>query len=152
MALHQPYMTNKGYVMEYHPDHHRADKKGYVFAHIVAYERHTGTRVTKGFAVHHINGNKTDNNPENLIMLSVGDHSILHNKMRKHSEETKAKISAKAKARLSDPTKHPLYIQLDIDAIKTDRTSGLSVSEVCKKHGISQYTYYTRVTGYRRKK
>ena len=39
MAFHRPYMTNKGYVMEYHPNHPRADKKGYVFAHIVAYEK-----------------------------------------------------------------------------------------------------------------
>lgn len=151
MAFHQPYLTNKGYVMEYHPDHPRADKKGYVFAHIVAYERHTGTRVPKGFAVHHVNGIKTDNKPENLIVLTVGEHSILHNKMRKLSEKTKAKISAKAKARLSDPSKHPLYISLDIDAIKRDRTAGLSVAEICKKYGICQYTYYTRVKGYRRK-
>lgn len=151
MALHLPYMTNKGYVMEYHPDHPRADKKGYVFAHIVAYEKYTGIRVPKGFAVHHINGIKTDNEPKNLIMLSVGEHSVLHNKMRKHSEETKKKISARAKARLSVPSNHPKFLPLDIEAIKSDRASGLSVSNICKKYGISQYTYYTRITGYRRK-
>lgn len=152
MALHPPYLTNKGYVMEYHPGHPRADKKGYVFAHIVAYEKHTGTKVPTGFAIHHVNGIKTDNNPENLIMLSVGEHSILHNKMRKHSEETKSKISAKAKARLSDPSKHPLFIPLDIEAIKKDRSAGMKVSEICQKYGISEYTYYKRITGYRRKK
>jgi hypothetical protein len=137
--------------MEYHPDHPRADKRGYVFAHIVAYENHTGTRVPEGFAVHHINGNKTDNEPENLIMLTVGEHSILHNKMRKLSEETKSKISAKAKVRLNDPSRHPLYISLDIDAIKSDRASGLTVKQICRKYGISRYTYYTRITDYRRK-
>ena len=152
MALHRPYMNRGGYVLEYHPEHPRADKRGYVFAHIVAYERHTNTMVPKGFVVHHINGCKTDNEPKNLIMLSVGEHSTLHNKMRKHSEATKAKMSAKAKARLSDPSRHPLYIPLDINAIKADRTSGLSVPEICKKYGISQYTYYTRIKGYRRKK
>ncbi len=151
MAFHPPYMTNKGYVMEYHPDHPRADKKGYVFAHIVAYEKHTGTKVPKGFAVHHINGIKTDNEPKNLIMLSVGEHSILHNKMRKHSEETKKKISARVKERLSVPSNHPKFLPLDIEAIKSDRTLGLTVSEICKKYGISKSTYYARITGYRRK-
>ena len=152
MALHQPYMTKKGYVMEYHPDNPRSDKRGYVFAHIIAYEKHTGTKVPKGFAVHHINGIKTDNRPENLIMLSVGEHSTLHNKMRKHSEETKAKISMMAKTRLSVPSNHPRFLPLDIEAIKTDRTAGLTVLEICNKYGISKSTYYTRITGYRRKK
>ena len=149
---HKPYMTSKGYVMEYHPDHPRADKNGYVFAHIAAYESYTGILVPKGYSVHHINGKKTDNDPKNLVMLSVGEHSALHNKMRKYSDETKKKISDKAKERLSDPTKHPLYLHLDIEAIKKDRAAGLSVSQICQKYGISKFTYYARTTGYRRKR
>lgn len=152
MALHRPYKTNKGYVMEYHPDHPRADKNGYVFAHIVAYEKHTGTIVPGGFVVHHINGLKTDNSPQNLAMITREEHTILHHIGKKRSKETKARLSAWAKARLSDPTNHPRFLPLDIDAIKSDRASGLSVSEVCKKYGISRYTYYTRIRGYRRKK
>jgi hypothetical protein len=145
-------MTNKGYVMEYHPDHPRADKKGFVFAHIVAYEKHTGTRVPEGFVVHHINGVKTDNEPKNLIMMSAGEHTTHHNKMRRLSEETKAKISSKTKMRMSDPSNHPSFLPLDIEAIKADRASGLSVKQVCQKHGICKSTYYARITGYRRKK
>lgn len=152
MAFHRPYMTNKGYVMEYHPNHPRADKKGYVFAHIVAYEKHTGTRVPEGFVVHHINGLKTDNSPPNLALLTREEHTILHHIGQKRSKETKAKISVWAKARLSDPSNHPRFLPLDIEAIKSDRASGLSVSEICKKYGISKYTYYTRIRGYRRKK
>ena len=152
MAVHKPQMTRKGYVLEYHPEHHRADKGGFVFAHIIAYEKHTGTIVPDGFVVHHINGVKTDNAPENLKMMTTGEHTRLHNKLRRHSEETKSKISAKSKARLSDPSKHPRFLPLDIEAIKADRSSGMEVKQVCKKYGICEYTYYSRIKGYRRKK
>ena len=152
MALHQPYITKQGYVMEYHPDHPRADKRGFVLAHIVAYERHAGVRVPDGFVVHHINGLKSDNSPSNLMLLSRGEHTVLHHTGKKRSKETKAKISVWAKARLSDPSNNPRFLTLDIEAIKSDRALGLSVSEICKKYGISNYTYYTRIRGYRRKK
>lgn len=146
------HLTQKGYVLEHHPGHHRANKSGFVLAHIIAYERYTGTKVPDGFVIHHINGIKTDNSPENLKMMPTGEHSKLHNKLRRHSEETKSKISAKTKARLSDPSMHPRFLPLDIEAIKEDRTLGLGVKQICQKYGISKYTYYARITGYRRKK
>lgn len=152
MALHQPYITIKGYVMEYHPDHPRADKRGYVFGHIVAYENHTGKRVPEGYVVHHINGLKTDNSPQNLEMMSREEHTIFHHKGKKRSAETKKKLSTWAKERLTNPSNHPRYLPLDIEAIKIDRASGLSIKQICQKYGISKYTYYTRITGYRRKK
>jgi hypothetical protein len=152
MAFHKPYKTNKGYVMEYHPDHPRANNRGYVMQHIIAYEKHTGTMVQEGFAVHHINGLKGDNRPENLALMTVGEHSTMHNLLRTHSEKTKSKLSIKAKERLSDPTKHPRYLPLDIEAIRADRDSGMDVKHICQKYGISKYTYYTRTTNYRREK
>lgn len=152
MALHQPYMTNDGYIMEYHPEHPRSDGSGYVFAHIVAYENHTGTTVPNGYVVHHINCMKTDNSPQNLVMLTRREHTILHHKGKKRCGETKKKLSVWAKARLSDSSKHPLFKALDIEAIKKDRASGMEVRDICKKYGICKYTYYKRIAGYRRKK
>jgi hypothetical protein len=152
MALHQPYITSNGYVVEYHPQHPRADKKGYVFAHIVEYEKHTGARVPEHCVVHHINGIKTDNRPQNLVMMTRKEHVVFHHTGQKRSAETKGKISRWAKERLTDPSNHPRYLPLDIEAIKADRASGLEVKEICRKYGISKYTYYTRITGYRRKK
>jgi hypothetical protein len=145
-------MTNKGYIVEYHPDHPRSDKRGFVFAHIVAFEKYTGITVPEGYVVHHVNGKKTDNSPQNLVMMTREDHTILHHKGKKRCEETKKKISVRAKSRLSDPSRHPLFIPLDIEAIKRERAEGMGVSRICKKYGISRYTYYTRVMGYRRKK
>ena len=151
MALHKPYMNRKGYALEYLPDHPRADKRGFVLAHIIAYEKHTGTRVPDGCVVHHINGLKTDNRPENLTMMTASEHTAMHNMLRKYSDKTKAKMSATAKARLRNPTNHPRYLSLDIEAIKADRDTGMSVKDVCQKYGICKSTYYARITGYRRK-
>lgn len=152
MALRKPYMTRKGYIVECHPGHPRADKNGYVFAHIIAYEKHAGTQVPLGYVVHHINGIKTDNRPENLTMMTSREHTIFHNKSRRHSPETKAKISERAKARLCEPSNHPRYLNLDIDAIRADKASGMLVKDICEKYGISKNTFYARVEGYRRKK
>lgn len=150
--MHHPYTTKRGYVMEYHPEHPRSDARGYVFAHIVAYEKYHKTSVPEGFVVHHINEIKTDNSPQNLALVSRKDHTVMHHLGKKRSAETKAKISTWAKTRLSDPTKHPMFKPLDEAAVKKERMAGVSVKEICHKYGISKYTYYTRITGYRREK
>ena len=152
MESKRPYKTSKGYVMEYCPDHPRADKRGYVFSHIVAYENHIGTRVPEGYAVHHINGIKTDNDPSNLTMMPHGEHTILHHLGRKASKETREKISARSKERLSIPSNHPRFRPLDVESMKADRASGMTVKEVCQKYGICRATYYDKITNYRREK
>ena len=140
-----------GYVLIYMPEHPRS-RKNRVQEHIVVWEAANKRPVPNGYVIHHINGIKTDNRIDNLCLMSRKEHIILHNKLRKHSEETKSKLSIKAKERLRNPTKHPLYLSLDIDAINADRAAGMSVKNICQKYGICKYTYYTRITDYRRKK
>lgn len=57
-----------GYARVRRPDHPRADKSGMVLEHIVVMEEVLGRAVlwAKGEQVHHINGVKDDNRPENL--------------------------------------------------------------------------------------
>ena len=45
-------------------------------------------------AVHHINGNRYDNQPENLQVMPVGEHSRLENTGKKLPAAQRAKISA----------------------------------------------------------
>ena len=56
----------KGYVMVKSRDHPRAPKSGYVFEHVLVMETLLGRILLPGETVHHLNGVKDDNRPENL--------------------------------------------------------------------------------------
>lgn len=137
--------TKKGYVLLLIPGHHRAEKTGYVFEHIVVWENANHSLLKDGYCVHHKNGVKDDNRPENLIALTLGEHSALHNKTRVLSEETKAKISIKAKERLMNKENHPFFKKaLNIQDVENEIASGLTVLDACNKFGISKSTFYKR--------
>lgn len=61
--------------------------------HKLVWEDFYGCEVPKGFIIHHKNGDTKDNCILNLQLMRKSDHSILHNKSRKISLESKLKIS-----------------------------------------------------------
>ena len=65
---------HEGYVNVKAKGHHRADKNGYVKEHILIAEKKYGIKITKDKDVHHIDGNKSNNNPDNLEVLSREEH------------------------------------------------------------------------------
>lgn len=72
-------IRSNGYVViRVGKDHHLADSNGYAYEHRVIAEAFLGRRLRPNECVHHINGDKTDNSPENLKVYSRGDHNILH--------------------------------------------------------------------------
>lgn len=56
-------------------------------------EQKLGRPLEKGEYVHHINGNKLDDRPENLALVSPKEHADIHNHGRKASDETRLKMS-----------------------------------------------------------
>jgi len=46
--------------------------------HIYLMEKKLGTKIPKGYHVHHINGNPADNRLKNLKLMKTGDHLNLH--------------------------------------------------------------------------
>lgn len=67
-----------GYIKVLSPDHPRANKNGYVLEHILIAEKKVGRPLSTNEVVHHINGIKDDNRPENLLVLTKSEHSALH--------------------------------------------------------------------------
>jgi len=61
------FIIKKGYKKILIPDHPRADGKGYVFEHIIILEAKLGRPLKNGEVTHHIDENKLNNSPENLM-------------------------------------------------------------------------------------
>jgi hypothetical protein len=68
------------------PGHPRANKRGYIAEHILVMEEKLGRPVKRGEVVHHINGEKADNRPENLMLFaSDKEHLAFHRSQRREA-------------------------------------------------------------------
>lgn len=64
-----------GYVLVYRPGHHEANRHGQVREHRVVMEQKLGRPLQRGEVVHHIDGNRANNHPDNL---EVYENNALH--------------------------------------------------------------------------
>jgi hypothetical protein len=72
-----------GYTLLYLPDHPNAQQSGFVLEHIVVVAQALGKPMPASAVVHHINGNRRDNRPENLVACEGHQyHSLLHARAR----------------------------------------------------------------------
>lgn len=83
----------QGYLRQSCPSHPFCDKYGYVLQHRLIVEKHIGRILLKSEVVHHTNGITSDNRIENLEILEKGEHTRLHRIGKKHTLETKQKLS-----------------------------------------------------------
>lgn len=78
------FVASNGYVLIRCPGHHLADVRGYAYEHRLVASRKIGRMLLPLEQVHHVNGNKQDNRPENLeVVLGVAEHQIKHRKKDK---------------------------------------------------------------------
>jgi hypothetical protein len=76
---HPGFSISGGYI-KVQSEHQNADKKGYANLHRLVMEKKLGRILEKHEVVHHIDEDKKNNHPDNLMVMSLADHTSLHHK------------------------------------------------------------------------
>jgi len=71
------HITPQGYVEVLNPEYRNMSKCYYIGEHRLVWEKTHNKKLPDGYWVHHFNGIKTDNRPENLIAMPRSLHSPL---------------------------------------------------------------------------
>jgi len=70
-------LSKDGYVQIYLPNHYRARQCGYVYEHILVAEKKYRKQIKRNILIHHLNGVRDDNRPENLVLVNNNNHDRL---------------------------------------------------------------------------
>jgi len=86
--------ATKWYVRVRKPDHHRADRQGIVRLSVLIMEQELGRLLLPEEEIHHINGVKTDDRVENLMVVTHSEHRRIEKNIKNKYEMAKLRASA----------------------------------------------------------
>lgn len=76
------YTNDQGYVLVWAPDHPDSDGRGYIREHRLTCDVALGHRLPAHATIHHVNGDRSDNRPGNLVVCQDrAYHKLLHQRM-----------------------------------------------------------------------
>ena len=119
-------MTPTGYVKLFKKGHPNANPLGYVFEHRFVISEKIGRPLLRSEVVHHINGVRSDNRIENLVLCAAS------NSGKTNDRPVHAEFHRNGRAILSDS---------DVIALRKERQEmGTIFRELAAKYGITKST------------
>ena len=98
MVISEPVRCKSGI---YDPEHPNASSNGCVYEHVLVAEKILGRHLNKEETVHHIDGNKKNNDPDNLMIFATnGDHIAYHTGMQAWSNNNIWYTARKTEAKI----------------------------------------------------
>jgi len=129
------FFIKEGYIWIWTPDHPRADNRGYVKRARLVLEVKLGRYLLPGMVVHHVNGNKLDDRPENLEELPTSTH----NRLPKRKRCAMTKQQAGQLGGIITLIKHGQDFYSDIGA-KGGRPRDPTLAEVKRQQSAAEFT------------
>ena len=112
-----------GYIRILKPSHPTSCKDGYILEHRYKIEKYLKRKLKISEIVHHIDGNKMNNNISNLSILTRRNHAILHT-----LKNNKFGINSYFR-----PSKHPLFFHCEYCHKKFENNRSLPLIRFCSK-------------------
>lgn len=87
----------RGYVYIYAPEHPHSDHDDYIVEHRLVYEQFHNVNLGPTDVIHHVNGIRDDNRPENLVRTTRSGHARIHKALGHWREKNPEQASRHAK-------------------------------------------------------